>query len=267
MIKALVSIDADLASSIALRYTCQMAKLVEVEIQTIHIHEPETAGAGGAVMGAGWARHTYEKEILDDAKKGISQLLTAESGFCPVLNKPIIISGDREKEILGRLKKESYDLFVEGMPGHLSSKSLSRLLKSNLYQHLSAPALLVQNLLPLKKLLLLVGDDKDCTALFGAVAALFKGIDLEVDVLFQEPGQGSDMASWEALAKKVAENYGWKIGKINGMPKGYDLLADEMGECGLVATLFERSPKGKSFSGPSIDLLSRITCPILFYWK
>jgi hypothetical protein len=267
MVKALVSIDADLASSIALRFTCQLAKLVEVEIQTIHIHEPETGGAGGAVMGAGWARHTYEKELIQEAKKGITQLLTAESGFCPVLNKPIILYGDREKEILDRLQKGGYDIFVEGMPFQFSSKTLGRHLKSHLYQHLPVPALLVQNLLPLRKLLLLVEGSEDYASLFGAVAALFKGVDLEVDILFRNAEKGADAESFETLAGKVGENYGWKIGKIQEMPERPELMGAEVDEWSLVATFFERQPKGKAYTGPLVEFLGSVSCPILFYWR
>jgi hypothetical protein len=267
MIRALVSIDADLASSIALRYTCQLAKLMEVEIQTIHIHEPEKAGAGGAVMGAGWARHTYEKELIETASKGISQLLTAESGFCPVLNKPIILSGDREKEILDTLRKGSYDLFVEGMPVGFSSKTLGKLLKGGLYHHLPVPALLVPNLFPLKRLLLLIGDDKDYETLYGTLASLFKGIELEVDLLFHDAKPASEPESLKASAEKVAERHGWGILRVEVMPDDLELMAREAGDCGLVATLFERNPKGKSYTGPLMDFLSRTSCPILFSWR
>jgi len=267
MVKALVSIDADLASSIALRYTCQLAKAVEVEIQTIHVHEPETAGAGGAVMGAGWARHTYEKELLEEAKKGISQLLTAESGSCPVLNKPIIVSGDREKEILDRVRKGGYDLFVEGHSLQSTGRTLGKHLKSHLYQYLSVPALLVQNLLPLKNLFLLVDSEIDCSSLFGAVAALFKGMNIEVDVLVLSTGKDPGSNSIEALAKRVGENYGWRIRNIRTMPETPGVMAEEVEDCGMVATLFERHHKGKTYSGPLVEFLEQISCPILFYWK
>lgn len=264
MIKALVSIDADLPSSIALRYTCQLAKLKEVEIQTIHIHEPEAAGPG---IGTGWARRTYEKELVEESKKEISQLLIAESGFCPVLNQPLILSGDREKEILEEIQKGGYDLFVEGMSVRPTSKVLNRHLKSHLYQHLPIPALLVQNLFPLKRVLLALENNQDPAVLFQTVDKLFQGVDLEVDLLPLGVAQGSERDAQVASMKEWAENQGWKIHKVYPFEENLDRVAQQVEQCSLVATVVARHIKGKFYPGPLVEFLARLNCPTLFCWK
>ena len=264
MIKALVSIDADLPSSIALRYTCQLAKLKDVEIQTMHIHEPESAGAG---IGTGWARRTYEKELVEDSKKEISQLLIAESGFCPVLNPPLILSGDREKEILTEIQKGGYHLFVEGSPAQEGSKGLNKHLRSHLYQHLTVPALLVQNLYPLRRVILAVESIKDLAPLFKAFGTIFTGVELELDLLRVGSGEGADRSTLEATAKELAASYGYRILKVYPSIDDIDALARQVEECSLVATLVARHGISKLQQPPLLELLGRLACPTLFCWK
>ena len=52
-----------------------------------------------SVMGAGWASRTWEKEMVQQGKAEISELITAEKDFCPVLREPRVIYGDREAEL------------------------------------------------------------------------------------------------------------------------------------------------------------------------
>lgn len=51
MIKTLVSTNADLATSIALRYACQLADLTGMVLQTMPVVEPEQEGHS---PGTGW---------------------------------------------------------------------------------------------------------------------------------------------------------------------------------------------------------------------
>lgn len=264
MIKALVSIDADLPSSIALRYTCQLAKLKDVEIQTIHIHAPEAAGAS---IGTGWARRTYEKELIEDSRREISQLLIAESGFCPVLKPPLILSGDREKEILEEVRKGGYHLFVEGSPVQTGSKGLSKHLRSHLYQHLPVPALLVQNLFPLRRVILAVAGGKDLPALFKAFGTIFEGVELELDLLQLGSGQGTEGDELEASARKMAADYGYTILKVYPFADSVEKLARQVEECSLMATLVARQGLGKVQQNTLLELLGRLACPALFCWQ
>ena len=60
MLRALVALESDLASSIALRYACQMANIVGMALQTIHV---EDADAEGHAPGTGWVRRSWEKAL------------------------------------------------------------------------------------------------------------------------------------------------------------------------------------------------------------
>lgn len=262
MTKALVSIDADLPSSIALRYTCQLAKIKPIEIQTVHVHEPDAAGPGGFSMGTGWARRTYEKELVDQSKKGISQLLVAESGFCPVLNEPIITSGDREKEILIELQKGDYDLFVEGAPFQLSSKELNRHLRSHLYQHLKVPALLVQNLYPINRVLMVMESERESSFLYGELEKVFGGQEMELELVFIS--NHILPAPQETSLKAMAKDRRWTVTNTYQLPRDEDLWRDRSENCDLVATVLERH---KGHSSLQVEFLGQLSCPILFFWK
>jgi nucleotide-binding universal stress UspA family protein len=181
MIKILVAVDADLASSIALRYACQLASLMEVELQTIHVKEPELEGPA---TGAGWARRTWEKELLRKGKSEIAQLLKAESSSCPVLSEPLISVGDRDEEILHELQQGGYDLFVEGFPSLSTSSHLYQKMHSRLYQHIPCPFIMVKNLVSLRKVLLLLADEIDTQRLLSAFFKVFGGARLEADLVF-----------------------------------------------------------------------------------
>lgn len=262
MIKTLVSIDADLSSSIALRYTCLLAKNRPVEIQTIHVQEPDSSGPGGLSMGAGWVRRTYEKELIDQSKKDIARLLTAESGFCPVLNKPIIVPGDRGQEILKELQNGKYDLFVEGAPLHSTGKDLVKHLRSHLYQRMEVPALFVQNLYPLKQITFLMENDREASALFASVAHLLNGTDLEIELAFTtSPGHPLPE---ESMLNKMAEDYGWKVRGIYQVPKDLDVWKEQTKDCDLLTTRVERL---KGHTNIRLEYLGQMSCPFLFFWK
>ena len=262
MIKTLVSIDADLSSSIALRYTCLLAKARQVEIQTIHVQEPDSSGPGGLSMGSGWVRRTYEQELIDQSKKDISRLLTAESGFCPVLNQPIIIPGDRGQEILKELQKGKYDLFVEGAPLHSSGKDLVKHLRSHLYQHLDIPALFVQNLYPLKRITFMMESDREASTLFSSVAHLLNGNGLEIELAFTTaPGRPLPE---EAMLNKMSEDYGWTVRAIYQVPKDMDVWKEHVKDCDLLTTRVERH---KGHSNIQIEYLAQLSCPFLVFWK
>ena len=59
MIKTLVAIEVDLASSMAIRYACQLGNLVDMELYPVYVKEPPSGGAhhrsglGAAHLGAG----------------------------------------------------------------------------------------------------------------------------------------------------------------------------------------------------------------------
>ena len=268
MIKVLVAVDSDLASSIALRYGCQLANLMEVELQTIHVKEP---GLEGPATGAGWARRTWEKELLQKGKDEIAQLLKAESSFCPVLSKPLIVIGDREEEILHELQRGAYDLFVEGIPSVSSSSKLYQKIHSSLYQHMGCPFILVKNLLPLQKVLLLLSDEADPRHLISTFLRIFRGAKIGVDLLsykFQQTGLSFSPGEEEKDrrikdAGRLLASEGWTSDQsrvAQGPPAG---LAEHLQEYGLVLAAIDRSFSKKS---QLLALLDYVSSPVLVCW-
>ncbi len=61
MIKALVSVEVDLASSIAIRFACQLGELTDIEILPVYVKESPPYEA---VRGAGWVSRTWQKEMV-----------------------------------------------------------------------------------------------------------------------------------------------------------------------------------------------------------
>jgi len=268
MIKVLVAVASDLASSIALRYACQLANLMEVELQTIHIKEP---GLEGPATGAGWARRTWEKELLQKGKDEIAQLLKAESSFCPVLSKPLISIGDREEEILNELQRGAYDLFVEGIPSVSSSSKLYQKIHSSLYQHMGCPFILVKNLLPLQRVLLLLSDEADPRRLISNFLRIFGGTKIGVDLIsykFQQTGLSFSPEEEEGDTRiedagRLLASKGWTPGQSRVAQGPPAELVEHFQEYGLVLAAIDRSSGKKS---RLLALLDRVSSPVLVCW-
>ena len=252
MIRALVYVDPDLSSSIALRYTCQLAGMFEMEIQAIHAHEPE------AHAHTGWARRTWEKIQLEESKKEIEQLLTAEKQFCPVSIQPIVVAGDPKKEIQEHLEKGGYDLFVEGIRRPLSTKNLAKKLQSSLYQTAPCPILLVQNLTPLNKVLLVIRERPTTKALLSMFSNLFKGAKWSLDAVIPEflaQSVGDDEA------QEVLKECGYEVENIHRIKTISEI--EKLRDYGLVAIGVNRGKKDK---GPLVEFVQYLPSPILFCW-
>ncbi len=261
MIRMLVSIDADLASSIALRYTCQMAKGTEVDIQTIHVHESD---ARGLTMGAGWARRTWEKEVVEEGKKEISSLLVAESSSCPILKEPLVLSGDRDKEILQELESGRYDLYVEGSPAPLTPKALAKRIESRVYQHAVCPVLQVPNLLPVSDVLCVIRDDPGCRCIFAALQKLLSGTELKVDISLSSFREEHSTSFRENDARKMAEEYGWTVRDTREFLGKTESLVHEMKNYGLIVVAMDRPTKTRN---PLVEFLGQLSLPTLFCWR
>ena len=111
MIKTLVAIEVDLASSMAIRYACQLGNLVNMELYPVYVKEPPPEVP---TTGVGWVRRTWEREIVASGKEEIQEMLASEMESCPVLQEPRVIYGDREYELLKIMEHDPFDLYVEG---------------------------------------------------------------------------------------------------------------------------------------------------------
>jgi hypothetical protein len=162
VIKTLVSVDVDLVSSLALRFACQLGGLLPLEVQPMYVKEvssPET------VMHVGWASRTWEREMVQEGKEEISELISAEQDYCPVLKEPKVAYGDRETELLKVIQSDGFGLYVEGGHTPWNAAALHKQLHSKLHQRLQCPVVIVRALRKLEEVLVLCLDPEGTTAL------------------------------------------------------------------------------------------------------
>jgi hypothetical protein len=269
MIKILVPVAADLASSIALRYACQMSELIQVEIQTIHVKAPSSEGSGSQ-LGTGWVRHTWEKTMLTEAEDEIAQLIRAERIHCPSLGEPLIMIGDRDEKILRELQRGFCDLFVEGTIPTFSSSYFSKRLESNLYQDIPCPFLMVKNLIPLRRVVLILSENVDPHKLVQVFTGIFGESNLKVELFYlksadsaeQESG-GLEEMTLQATIKALDER-GWVPEKSQVISGQARELAADLEDHGLLLTGLDRHLKRKTFLH---EFLVATPAPILLFWQ
>lgn len=269
MIKVLVSVDADLASSIALRYACQMADLIGMELQTIHVEEP---GKEGYSPGSGWVRQTWEAALLETGREEINRLIKAEKTSCPVLGPPKMFVGDRDEEILRELQRGSYDLFVEGALYTFSAANFYKKIRSRLYRYAPCPVILVKNLVNLQRVVIVMTGNENVRRLISSFLRIFQGRKVEVDLLsceFEktvEPKVYKERKNSDAglqSAEKILAERGWKPGESRAVQGTPEELGHLLKDYGLTVSSIHREGGKKS---DFLDLLSRSPSPTLLYW-
>jgi hypothetical protein len=265
MLTTLVALDADLASSIALRYACQMANIVETALQTIHVEDAE---AGGHSPGTGWVRRTWEKALLRSGEEEIAQLVQAERASCPRLPATKMVLGDRDEEILRELEREPYDLFVEGMLYTYSSANFYKKIRSALYRKAPCPVILVKNLLNLSRIVLVLDSAMDRSSAVRTFLKIFKDAAIDLDLLyFKFQNDGGTTRPEDADSDAVLSHAGKLLADggrspkssrvIEGTPERLDELFKDYG---LAVSSMDHVTNKKS---PLGDLLYRIPSPLL----
>jgi hypothetical protein len=163
MLKTLVAIEVDLASSMAIRYACDLGNLIPMELYPVYVKAPPPEMPA---TGTGWVRHTWEREIVEIGKEEIQEMLASEQETCPLLQEPRVIYGDREFELLKIMGQETFDLYVEGAPYPFNPASIHRRLHNKFYQKLPHPLIWLRVLRKIHQVLVV------CLDLAGARAAL-----------------------------------------------------------------------------------------------
>ena len=265
MLKTLVSLNADLASSIALRYACQMANMVGMELQTIHVEEP---GAEGQAPGTGWVRRTWEQALLKTGEEEIAQLIQAEKSSCPPLPPTKMCIGDREEEIYHELERESYDLFVEGTLYTFSSANFYKRIRSRLYRNPPCPIILVKNLMSLTRVALLLGSEVDPSDVVGKFLKTFEGAEVDVDLFYYKFEQGGAPLQEDKAPDTILSTASSLLGEGGRRSKESRVIQDApenlrnlFKDYSLVVSSVQDIAHKKS---PLTELLHRIPSPILF---
>lgn len=157
MLKTLLYVNEDLASSIALRYTAYLNKFVPLSLFITHVEEPDEKEQ----VGTGWVRRTWEDGVASSGKRLIDRMLRTENIDCPLAGRPKVFVGDREKEIIYELRNGLYNLFIEGFLNSADPDQFYEVISSSLYSKSPCPVLVVKNLSISKKCALLCSDSVD----------------------------------------------------------------------------------------------------------
>jgi hypothetical protein len=274
MIKTLVSINADLASSIALRYACQLANLTGMLLQTMHVVEPEPEGHS---PGTGWVRRTWEKSLLETAQAEISRLLNAERTAYPALGVPKMSIGVREDELLHELEEGSYDLFIEGLLHSYDSSYFYRKIRSKLFREAPSSILLVKNLAGLRNIVLMLENEAELQPLIATFLKIFKGTEIGVDLLhygFQSAGKVSLRDKSEATtslrrgepdeilrsAERMLATEGWNTKESLVVHDTPNKIGDCMKDYALVVSCL---PRQRGMKNELLEVLGRVPSAIL----
>ncbi len=203
MIKTLVATYVDLSSSRAIRFACRLGSLIDIEIQPVYVKESLSLEPA---TGSGWARHTWEREILHQGEQEMAELMSSEEGFCPMVRPPEVLLGDREAELLRVMDETPYDLFIEGVDFTWNASSLHKKLQSRLYQRLRCPVILARGVSEIRKVLILCHD----SASIDVLAACFQRLwaDCATPLHLAIPVTDQDSDGFEKVAVQDLERAG-----------------------------------------------------------
>lgn len=213
MIKTLISIHLDLASSLAIRFVCQMANHIDLEIHPVHVKGGDLHGPH---IGAGWARRTWEREVLSRAREEIMEMISSEMGFCPVIQQPRVIFGDKDAELLKHIAAESFDLYVEGVFYQWTSSEIHKRVRSRLFQKALCPVMMVKGLKPIKRLALLCPTPDETILLADMAKGLWCRSRLPITLIKHPKGKTNGDLLDEAMrtSKKTLESSGCEVSQL-----------------------------------------------------
>ncbi len=203
MTKTLVAIEVDLASSMAIRYACDLGNHIPMELYPVYVKAPPPEVP---VTGTGWVRHTWERQIVELGQEEIHEMLASEQETCPLLQEPRVIYGDRDYELLKIVGHEPFDLYVEGAPYPFNPLNIQRRLHSKFYQKLSCPLIWLRVLRRIHQVLVVCPDLAGARAVLPAMEKLWAGCPVPVNLaLPPQEGYGGPGDVLRDEARKAME--------------------------------------------------------------
>lgn len=268
MLRTLVSVNPDLASVIALNYACQLSGVIEMGIQPIYVKEPEP---GDEAPGTGWVRRTWEQGLLSQERDAVHRLIEGEKVVTGVLAKPKILQGQRDDQILSNLLGGRYDLYIEGCVPRHEELEFSQRLSSRLYNHSPCPVIIARNLIPLRKILVILYDGINVGKLLPALINLFKGADVGIDLMYCKfLGPESPVEPIDAQppiyseVDEILEGREWTPDNRLALRGSVQNLARQIDEYSLLATSLSRQPDRNN---ALLELMGATPAPILLCWQ
>jgi hypothetical protein len=259
MVKTLVAIEVDLASSFAIRYACQLDHLIQMEIHPIYVKFPAPQAP---MVGVGWAQHTWEREVVERGQAEIQDMIASESESCPVLQKPRVIYGDREIQLLNIVEQEPFDLYIEGAPFPFNPATLYKRLRSKFYQRLTCPLIWLRSVRKINRLAVWCADPAGTRALVEALGRLFADSPLPLQLACPETDAGGhDMqaVAQKAVADLQAQGCQATLEETGGSGTGGP-SPEFLKDAGLLAVALER---GVRKDAPQLAWLAQIRAPLM----
>ena len=258
----LIALQTDLASSIAIRFMCQMQKFGQFNFQAIHVPDLDKDGHPPAV---GWVHKIWEEEIVGKAREDISKLLQKENLVRDPLPSPIVILGERDQVIQSELRHKAYEIFMEGLLHSFEPDMFFIKLESDLYQNLLCPILMVKNLVKLERGIQLVGTPETILHLLPWFYRFWKDQPVKVELLIcQFENQAEDLTVLENDNQLVSEIENSGLGDRTAL---YTIKTAK-GSAKMLASLVRDQALIMSFVPKSMDDMARMLamspCPILF---
>jgi len=254
MIKTLVAIEVDLASSMAIRYACQLGNLVDMELYPVYVKEPPPEVP---TTGVGWVRRTWEREVVASGKEEIQEMLASEMESCPRLQEPRVFYGDREYELLKIMEHEPFDLYVEGAPYPFTPANIHHRLHQKFYQHLGTPLIWLRILRKINQTLVVCQDPAEVKALLPAIRKLWAGCPTPIHLGVPPPaGYGEVLRREVVAAREDLEAAGCQVGVKEIAAQTPEVTKNY----GLVAVSLKRAGNKES---PQLQWLSQVKAPLM----
>ena len=203
MTKTLVAIEVDLASSMAIRYACDLGNLIPMELYPVYVKAPPPEVPA---TGTGWVRHTWEREVVEMGTEEIQEMLASEQDTCPTLQPARVIYGDRDYELAKIEGHEKFNLYVEGAPYPFNATTIQRRLLAKFYQKLACPLVWLRVLRKIHQVLVVCPDLAGARVALPAISNLWSGCSIPVHLALppQEEQGDSSAALWEEARKVLA---------------------------------------------------------------
>ncbi len=257
MIKTLVSIEVDLAASRAIRFASQLNYFIPMEIHPVYVKE---APPRELSIGSGWARHHWEQEIIREGKAEIMEMISSEWEFSPTLREPLVVYGDRERELLRIIESEHFDIFVDGERFEWTPANLYRRLQSKLWQRFPGVIGLARVLRKIETVLLLGTEARGIQPLVQSLASLLGGSALPIS-LATPRGAADALVQEAARAKDNLVQAGCQASLQTDFPYFPEPPAPGfLRQYGLAAVALDRRLKKDS---PEIAWLAQVRVPLL----
>ena len=258
MVKTLVAIEVDLASSFAIRYACQLGNLIQMEIHPIYVKFPSPEAP---MTGVGWVRRTWEREVVETGKAEIQEVLASETESCPVLQEPRVIYGDREIELLHLVEQEPFDLYIEGAPFPFTPANIYKRLHAKFYQRLTCPLIWLRGVRKINRVVAWCANPQGAKVLVDTLGRLFASSTVPLQLAYPGTSGSDDMqaVTQKAVADLEADGCQAALGEALSL-KSSDPLPDVIKESGLLALALEREVRKDT---PQLAWLARVSTPLL----